>query len=258
MLENIDPGGMAEMNQLAAWLLGTAVVLLVIGIALGVIRWAGGGAIASAANTKAGLAMVCLSLAGAVVLGSIGGAVQWSSSDDRTIALMPEGAQPTEIHVTRDAPRSRCTEPAVINFEDNHDDQDSEDYIDWATRTDWVTSIIGEDHPLRYFVTQRVVADQPDDMFERGRIDRIEWFPDGVDGDCSNSNTNVAEGSEVEVIRECDSVLMSGDEAIARNFPDDSTFDPDNEEHLEMASDARAGGGGWGCSASGDWTVPID
>lgn len=257
MLEDINPGGMTEMNQLAAWLLGSAIVLLGIAMALGIMRWVGGGSIGSAAQTKAGLAMVCLSLAGAVVLGSIGGAVQWSSSDDRTIELMPKGAQPTEIHVTRDAPRSRCTEPAVINFEENHDDSDSEDYIDWASRTDWVTSIIGEDHPLRYFATQRVVSDQPEGMFERGRIDRIEWYPDGVDGDCSNSNTSVAEGSEVEVMRECDSVLLSGDEAVARNFPADSTFDPDNEDHLDMADEARSGGG-WGCSAGGEWTIPIE
>lgn len=61
--------------------------------------------------------MVGAGLFGAVVVGSIGGAVHFGSSLG-TASLMPEAARPGTVVIKRKAPKTTCTSHAVRNFDE--------------------------------------------------------------------------------------------------------------------------------------------
>ena len=90
MLEDIENiTGLENLNTVAAWFLGTAIVGLVIAGVWGAVRWAVGKSTGNSDNAGKGLRGIGTVVAGALLLGSVGGAVQWSSTSQRTEVLMP-------------------------------------------------------------------------------------------------------------------------------------------------------------------------
>jgi hypothetical protein len=198
MLDGIDPGGLTGpdgLNSVAATFIGAAIILLVIGCALGVVRWAGGKAGSSPDNARKGLQMVVAGVLGAVVLGSIGGAVQWGSSLG-TASLMPEAARPGQVVIDRKAPKTTCTAQAVRNFDDE------QPKVSQSQRVAVVKEV--SNGGLTVGPGEQVMT--------------LKWYPTGTD--CSAENTEAASGTEVEM-RIYDTVAVGGsDEQVRKHTID--------------------------------------
>ncbi|GAA4761119.1 hypothetical protein [Citricoccus nitrophenolicus] len=193
MLDGIDPWGLTGpngLNSVAATFIGAAIILLAIGCAVGLVRWLGGKATPSSEGSTKGLKMAGAGVLGAVVLGSIGGAVQWGSSLG-TASLMPEAARPGQVVIDRQAPKTTCTSQAVRDF----DDEDPK-----------------ASQPKRAAVVKEV-SNGALTVGPGVQIISLKWYPTGTD--CSGQNTEAASGTEVEM-RIYDTVAVEGAEEQIR------------------------------------------
>lgn len=198
MLDGIDPWGLTGpggLNAVAGLFLGAAIIFLGIGIVLGVMRWSGGRVSSSSNSSGKGLKMIAACVLGAVVLGSLGGAVQWGSSLG-TSSLMPEAARPGQVVIDRKAPKTTCTEQVVRDFDDESA------MLTHEERIDVVEAVAGDGLVVR-----------PGDQ-----IMSLKWYPTGTD--CSADNTTAASGTEVEM-RIHDTVAGGGsDEQVRKHTVD--------------------------------------
>lgn len=193
MLDGIDPWGLTGpngLNSVAATFIGAAIILLAIGCAVGLVRWLGGKATRSSEGSTKGLKMAGAGVLGAVVLGSIGGAVQWGTTLG-TSSLMPEAARPGQVVIDRKAPKTTCTSQAVRDF----DDEDPK-----------------LDQPKRATVAKDVSNGELT-VGPGVQIISLKWYPTGTD--CSAKNTEAASGTEVEM-RVYDTVAVEGAEEQVR------------------------------------------
>ncbi|REE02314.1 hypothetical protein C8E99_0081 [Citricoccus muralis] len=193
MLEGIDPWGLTGpegLNSVAGIFIGAAIILLAIGCAIGLIRWVGGKAASSSESSRKGLHMVAAGVLGAVVLGSIGGAVQWGSTMG-TSALMPEAARPGKVVVDRQAPKTTCTSQAVRNFVDESNPPSNEQRYALASR------VIGQ--PIDYRIT---------DEGQQPQMRSLKWYPPGPN--CSSENQTAADCTEVEIGIESNGIGFGG------------------------------------------------
>lgn len=193
MLDGIDPWGLtgpSGLNAVAGLFLGAAIIFLGIGIVLGVIRWAGGRVSSSSNSSSKGLKMIAACVLGAMVLGSIGGAVQWGSSMG-TSSLMPEAARPGQVVIERKAPKTTCTSQAVRDFDDESP------MLSHEERVDVVEAVAGDGLEVK-----------PGEQ-----VMNLKWYPTGTD--CSADNTTAASGTEVEM-RIYDTVAFEGAEEQVR------------------------------------------
>ncbi len=190
MLDNIDPWGLDALNGIAATFLGAAIVLVAIGVTIGAVRWVGGKATASPEQARRGAMTIGAGVMGAVVLGSIGGAVHWGSGLG-TANLMPEAARPGTITIERKAPKTTCTSQAVRNF----DDEDR--MLTHQERVALVQQVSGGGITVR--AGEQVMT--------------LKWYPTGTD--CSADNTTAAPGTEVEA-RLYDTVAVGGSDEQVR------------------------------------------
>lgn len=201
MLDGIDPWGLTGpvgLNAVAGMFIGAAIILLAIGCAVGLIRWVGGRATGASDSAGKGLRMVGAGVLGAVVLGSIGGAVQWGSSMG-TASLMPKAARPGHVVIEKKAPKTSCTSQAVRDFDDESSPPSNEQRYELASsltgqQIDFSTSESGQQPQMR----------------------SLKWYPPGPD--CSTENIQAAECTEVEIGIESNGVGFGGVAATdARN-----------------------------------------
>ncbi|NUL44054.1 hypothetical protein F7P69_02410 [Cellulosimicrobium funkei] len=193
MLDGINPWGLTGpdgLNSVAAIFIGAAIILLAICCAIGLVRWVGGKAAGSSDSSRKGLKMVGAGVLGAVVLGSIGGAVHWGSSMG-TSSLMPEAARPGQVVVERKAPKTTCTSQAVRNFLDETESPSNEQRYALASR------VSGK--PIDYRIT---------DEGQQPQMRSLKWYPPGPD--CSSENQTAAECTEVEIGIESNGVGFGG------------------------------------------------
>lgn len=190
MLDGINPWGLESLNNIAAMFLGTAVVLLGIGITIGLIRWVSGRAAGSPHVARHGLMMVGAGLLGAVVVGSIRGAVHFGSSLG-TSSLMPEAARPGTVVIERKAPKTACTSHAVRNFDDEPEK------LSHAERVAVVESV--SKGGLKVGAGEQTMT--------------LKWYPTG--SNCSAENTTAAPGTEVG-LRIYDTVAVGGSDEVVR------------------------------------------
>lgn len=212
MLDNINPDGLSHMQTLAGWLLGTAFVLLVIGFAIGAMRTSGAKAFSNSEGATKGLWAMILSVAGAVVLGSVGGAIIWSSTDSRTTGVLPEVAGQRDMVVERQAASTNCASTvavAVSNHRGSLGQQEPEDDDHEAMES--IAQQLGALNSSAADASTRTAAWLPHDSSadadewpsmreERDqKFSRIEWLPDGSGNDCSSSNRSAASGRDIEI-----------------------------------------------------------
>ena len=108
---------------LAQWAGGTVLLVLVILLVVGVVQFVKGKATANSEAARKGLTTAALSLGGAVVIGTSAAAIAWSAqgsnynilgaggdgAGSQGIAnLMPAGARPAEVEVSRAGPLVSC------------------------------------------------------------------------------------------------------------------------------------------------------
>lgn len=205
MLDGFEIQGLDQLNTIAAYFLGSAIIVLVLGLAVGITMWRagrsrGGGNLGDHGLKTAGIAVV-----GAIVLGGIGGGVQWGSGLGDS-ELMPTAAQPQDITIQREAAKVTC-EAVTKDFSQEYADvlDSGEPDHDMINRhREWVLDLIGEEYADE-------AALQPTAM-----LMTVTWHPDGEAGDCSESNKTVAQCSEVTF----DAAVMPEDESVRIDGPD--------------------------------------
>lgn len=213
---------------LAQWVGGTVMVALVLFLVIGVVQFVKGKANANPESTRKGLTTAALSLAGAVVLGTSAGAIAWSASDSTynvlgaggdgagtqgLANLMPNGARPAEVEVSRAGPLVSCEDTAAIaaerhgsTFGSLHPTMSEHQIMDEMLQEnevlDQLKATIEEAGALG---SGGLIVDIDDvealwgrEQTPSVRVTRLEWIPaDSGDG-CSTDNREVASGTTVE------------------------------------------------------------
>lgn len=226
MFDNIAPP-LTELNTIAGWFLGSGFAMVVVGGVVMVFMW-GVGALASMQEWSAkGRIGVALYFLAALLLGSIGGGIQWSSTKDRTEGLLPEAAKQKTIRVDREAPFSKCTNQVSISAKNHLGGKKDKATGDAGERYKpseaeagkmgkAIREIGADQWPAESAETKTIqwggrFGDLPakedwkenrDDYFAKHTpmYSRIQWQPDGAKGNCDNTNFNAAKGAPVEVI----------------------------------------------------------
>lgn len=229
-----------DLNTIAAWFLGSGVVLLVIGLAWAGLRWGGGKLFASSGHSERGLTGVALALVGALLLGSIGGAIQWSSTKKKTEMVMPEAARQKTITVNRPAIRTTCTGEVGIAY-----DKFMKYKRNWLNPkdSDQVKPADDQHKKLEQIVTQMGIwkwkakyaysksltwgwagkevkpeewqnfSNLANDKDRQDRLAKVTWVPDGRGQDCTENNLQPAPKTKLTVIAwENDKAKLSGDD----------------------------------------------
>lgn len=226
MLEDIT-APLTQLNTLAAWFLGSALALAVIGCVCMLLTWMAGKTFSLQDWVKKGQTGVVMFFLGALLLGSIGGGVEWSSTDSKTEDLLPEAAKQQTLRVDRKAPHSKCTAKVSISADKHLDGKKDKATGDqgakykpseaeagkmgaaiheigadeWDAKKAWTKTIqwggrFGDLPAKEDWKENRAKYDEN----HTPMYSRIQWQPDGKKGDCDNTNFHAAKGAPVEVI----------------------------------------------------------
>lgn len=199
------PQGTDEINTVAAYLIGTGVVLLGVLIATGFVYFAMGRNGGVSRAQERGFKMVGVGTASVMVLSSLGGAIVFGIGQGNE-SLMPEDAQQQAVTVEREAPTTTCSETAVRDFNEESEstsEQERQALLDSVTDGEVVVnteySMASESS---FYVSDEAVEENRTDattaVGEVEEIERISWYPDGSTGNCSADNETSAADTVVE------------------------------------------------------------
>lgn len=195
MLDGFEPEGMETLHTVAAWFIGTGIVLAALAAAVGIYLWLGSKTSKFSGDKAAkGLRATGLSLAGAACLANVSGAIAWGSATGGTEAMMPAEARPQNITVEREAPVTTCgLRTGVRNFDAEDDVLSHEERVDIfqevaADAEPLGQSNIGFDEGLE----QLEDLEDTDTTFVR-----MVWTPIGPG--CDGTNLTAAPGTEISV-----------------------------------------------------------
>lgn len=195
MLEGLEIPGLSSLNTVAAYFLGSAIVILVVGLAVGITMWLTGRAKGGSNTASKGLTTSGIAVAGAIVLGGAGGAIQWGSGLGDS-ELMPTAAQPQDITIDKEPASVSC--PAVTrDFSEDWKDR-LEAASDGTALEDlnldaneenfqWARELVGEEYADENAVNRE----------DHYQLMGVSWHPDGEGGDCDVSNETAEQCSEV-------------------------------------------------------------
>lgn len=208
--------GLSSLNTVAGWLLITAIVILTVVIAVGIVRVAAGKSFGVPGQAVQGMSNTVLGIIGAIVLGSIGGFVQYSTTDAWTKDMLPKAAQPKEITIDRKAPRSKCVkfvsqQSKGYGPRNGGSQQDTPSDSDHQKLKDLVNALHAGD--LKATKAWSKAANGQKEMFgaktktwnngwekifddPKYKLTKVTWLPDGTGQDCSAKNKKVAQGED--------------------------------------------------------------
>src|SRR5699024_4684310 len=203
MLDNIDVEGLGALNTMTGWLLGSAIVILVAGLAIGGAIVGSGKSTNNPDRFTKGFATMGVAVVGAVLHGGIGPAVAWGM-DRGNESLMPEAAGPGNVTVEQDAAYVSC-DIVTVNFVDD------DSFENFEQAHDWTVDLVGEE------ASRESEALAWDDSFfsTNNTVDEVQWIPDGGEGDCSPENKTVTECTDVEISYTETSALPGGTDPFA-------------------------------------------
>lgn len=185
MLDGINPDGLGEWTTLAGYILGTAMVLLMVAGAAGGGLAVWGKSLLSQQAMRRGWSMVALAGVGAAVLGGAGAAMAWGSNLG-TSELMPAGARPGTVTVEKEAPRQSCPGLAVRDF----DAEQPSPSLDEIKRV--LSAVTKDQFTLAGELVDTAVA--PGQV----SVDSLKWHPYG--SDCTAENESTKNCAEVQVV----------------------------------------------------------
>lgn len=225
MLDEIsDVSGLAEINTIAAWFLGSALAILVAGVFVGAAFWAAGRGGRGTELSRKGLQAIGLATVGAVLLGSVGGAVEWASTNDRTENLLPTAAKQRTVKIDRESPSTACTERVAVQASTHRvAGPDDEDWnLDFEPSDEEHAGLEESLEELGGFDMSAGDAYSRDLWWERNgnrvgngawgnfedhvggdktwRLSSVRWLPDATAGDCDVTNGVAASGAPLEVV----------------------------------------------------------
>lgn len=195
MLDDIELDGLGQLNTVAGYFLGSAVVILVIGLGVGITMWIAGRKTGSNLATK-GLVTSGLAVLGAVILGGAGGAVQWGSGLGNS-ALMPQAARQQDMTIEKEAASVTCKTVTKSYLDEGSSGALAESPEALAAMFDshdeslaFVKALVGPDYqdsaPIR-----ALASSNP--------LQSVSWHPDGESGDCAATNQTVADCTTVKL-----------------------------------------------------------
>lgn len=177
-------------GEIAAMVLGAVAVLLVLGGATGALLVATGKIKASSGLASKGTSTLLAFFGGSVLIGSLTGAVAWSSTaggeQGGIYGLMPEDARPGAVEVEVESTLVSCEEPVV--WESDAAGPKVSEYEAGHEKGLEVVKALG-------------VGDQFENDSDRPRVSdyivEVSWLP--AEGDCTPDNQSAAGGTTVSV-----------------------------------------------------------
>ncbi|MCV7734468.1 hypothetical protein [Micrococcus luteus] len=190
MLNGINPDGLSGWSQISGWVLGTALVVLILAVGAGVVLAVWGKAWFSPSGMRKGWTMVALAAVGATVLGAGTAGTSWGAGLG-TSELMPAGARPQSVAIEKNAPKQTCNRQAVRDFDDEDPKPSRRD------REALLKRLAGDDVAVAGYEMGK------DEGVSTDAIVSLKWYAQAVstDGksDCSAANETAIECSEIEV-----------------------------------------------------------
>jgi len=186
MLDDIDVEGLRSLDTATGWLLGTALVILVAGLAIGGYIAGSGKARNNSDRATKGIATMGIAVVAAVLLGGIGSAVNWGMNRGNE-SLMPQAARPGNVTVEKDAAAISCEQVSrELNGDGFVDPNDDPEPLEFARQ------LVGPEY-----------EDEPplDDPWYANEVSvkSVAWYPDSAAGGCSEQNETVTECTPVEI-----------------------------------------------------------
>lgn len=175
---------LSQLRELAGQVLTGVVVLIVIAALVSVVLFVVGKFTQLSQAQAASMLWSLRIFLGASILGSVGGLVFWGSGLGGT-NLMPEGARPGVVEVTKNPAKSTCTNtveklgPTVPN---NLSDEDISRYA---------TELLSEEDA-------KAIADVPHNGPGQVRVTGFRWTPAGPD--CTSTNLTPDPCKDVRVM----------------------------------------------------------
>ena len=196
VLDGISPDGTSGWGEIAGFMLGSALVLLIIavGVGLAMAIW---GRHSLASNTaRKGWTVTGLAGIGAMVLGSASAGIAWGA-EQGTTSLMPAGARPGSVVVEKEAPKQTCRQDAVRNFEEEENPPPNKERVALVER------LVGDHPDLDEEWRRGALIDAGADATE---VTLVRWRA-ASGPDCSGDNETVKECTTVHVEQKAGSGL---------------------------------------------------
>lgn len=171
LLDGINPDGLSGWSTIASFLLGSAFVLLIVAVGIGVVMAVWGRHHLQSGSARKGWTVTALSGIGAMVLGSASAGIAWGA-EQGTASLMPEGARPQAVTVEKQAPKHTCNRQAVRDF-NKEDPTPSRAEIEKA-----IKAVAGNDASIPDYTFGK--EDDPTRLF---KFTSLKWTADGAGGD---------------------------------------------------------------------------
>lgn len=201
---DFTPDGMDGLTRVAAYLGGTTVVILGILIAVGALYFAVGRAGGVSKTQEKGMRMVLIGLTSVAVLTSVSAGITFGIAQGGA-NLMPQGSQQQDVTVERDAAQISC--PSRGQWEaDDHEGAFGSNYATESASMEGRQMLdqLGlletyEERLNEIWDEEYDGADPNDPPIDRVRVNAVTWDPDGAQGECNESNTNLMSGTTVDI-----------------------------------------------------------
>lgn len=176
-------------GEIAAMVLGAVAVLLVLGGATGALLVATGKIKASSGLASKGTSTLLAFFGGTVLIGSLTGAVAWSSTaggeQGGIYGLMPEDARPGAVEVEVESTLVSCEEP--VQWESDGAGPAESAYEEAHEEGMEVVKALGIEEEVQKEL----------DEHSRAYLWKISWLPG--EGECTPDNRSAAGGTTIEV-----------------------------------------------------------
>lgn len=222
-LSNISPP-VTDLNTIAGWFLGTIVVLIVAAIFAALGIWISGRSFNVSEWSMKGKIMLGMCVLASMLVGSIVPALGWSSNEDMTTSLLPDGAGKRDVRIDTEAPASKCQTKVGLKAEQHRKAKttkgDQTEYSPTDAEANEIYQVIkslgARDLDADKVKTKTVAwgsrtgdlpsADDWKDDWSSYKEEHepmysaVSWQPDGMKGACNNKNHHAAKGAKIEVI----------------------------------------------------------
>lgn len=208
-MENIHGLQDSPLNDIAGMWLWIGFYICAAGVALGATLLAYGKIRRKTGMTMSGGIALPIALVGAVVLGNMNGAIQWSSTKEYTMQALPKDAQSRAITVEKNPPKVTCSETTKY-APTWQQDEESKKNRERANEL-W----------------PKLVSDE--DAAKHPEVLGVEYMPQGPDCSRTNEVAQTCTMVTVWVTKEDSEPMRPGDQ-----IPD--AMDPDKHEYQARGS----------------------
>lgn len=179
-INGLDKNPLLDIAGMWLWI---GFIFCVIGLVAGAVAFGYGYKRRHQGVKVTGLAIVPIALVGAVILGNLNGAIQWSSTEKYTVQALPKDAQKRTVTIKKNPPKVTCSEAIKygVEFVGNQDET-----IKRLKKL--IPNVLSDEDAKRFTAENTSREDSP-----RG----LEYTPQGPD--CTKTNTTPQQCTQVVV-----------------------------------------------------------